>query len=32
VREIARSGQPAELLEKYGISANHIIKAVKSLL
>ena len=32
VREIARSGQPDELLEKYGISANHIIKAVKSLL
>jgi transketolase len=32
VRRIARSGQPDELLEKYGISANHIVKAVKSLL
>lgn len=32
VREIARSGQPDELLEKYGISAKHIIKAVKSLI
>jgi transketolase len=32
VREIARSGQPEELLEKYGISANHVVAAVKSLL
>ncbi len=32
VREIARSGQPDELLEKYGISATHIVAAVKSLL
>jgi len=32
VREIARSGQPAELMERYGISANHIVKAVKGLL
>ena len=29
VREIPRSGQPAELLERYGISAAHIVKAVK---
>jgi transketolase len=32
VREIARSGQPDELLEKYGISASHVVKAVKALL
>jgi transketolase len=32
VREIARSGQPEELLEMYGISANHVVKAVKALL
>lgn len=32
VREIARSGKPAELLEKYGISANHVAQAVKRLL
>jgi transketolase len=30
VREIPRSGQPAELLEKYGISAARIVEAVKS--
>jgi len=29
VREIARSGQPEELLDRYGISARHIIDAVK---
>jgi transketolase len=30
VREIPRSGEPDELLERYGISANAIVKAVKS--
>jgi transketolase len=29
VREIPRSGPPEALLEKYGISANHIVEAVK---
>jgi transketolase len=29
VREIPRSGQPEELLERYGISAGHIVKAVR---
>jgi transketolase len=29
VRELPRSGQPTELLERYGISAGHIIEAVK---
>jgi transketolase len=29
VREIPRSGQPDELLDRYGISARHIIEAVK---
>jgi transketolase len=28
VREIARSGQPDELLDRYGISARHIVEAV----
>ena len=32
VREIPRSGPPDALLEKYGISANHIVEAVKRLL
>jgi len=32
VREIPRSGQPEELLERYGVSASHVVKAVKSLL
>lgn len=32
VREIPRSGPPDALLEKYGISANHIVEAVKKLL
>jgi transketolase len=32
VREIPRSGPPEALLDKYGISANHIIEAVKKLL
>ncbi len=29
VRELPRSGQPTELLDRYGISAQHIVKAVK---
>jgi transketolase len=29
VREIARSGKPEELVEKYGISASHIVDAVR---
>jgi transketolase len=32
VKELPRSGQPDELLEKYGISARHIQDAVKSLI
>ena len=32
VREIPRSGQPEELLDRYGISAKHIVEAVKKLL
>jgi transketolase len=32
VREIARSGPSAVLLEKYGISASHIVAAVKDML
>jgi transketolase len=31
VREIARSGKPEELLERFGISASHIVKAVQAL-
>jgi transketolase len=30
VREIPRSGQPAELLDRYGISARHIVDAVRA--
>ena len=30
VREIPRSGKPEELLEKFGISARHIVAAVKA--
>jgi transketolase len=30
VREIARSGKPDELLDKYGISAKHIVEAVQN--
>jgi len=30
VREIPRSGKPEELLERFGISADHIVKEVKS--
>jgi hypothetical protein len=29
VREIPRSGQPDELIDRYGISAGHIVKAVR---
>jgi len=32
VREIPRSGKPEELLDRFGISAAHIIKAVTSLV
>jgi transketolase len=32
VHEIPRSGPPDALLEKYGISANHIVETVKKLL
>jgi transketolase len=28
VREVPRSGKPAELLERYGISAAHIVDTV----
>ena len=30
VREVPRSGQPDELLDRYGISARHIVDAVRS--
>jgi transketolase len=32
IREIPRSGKPAELVEKYGISAKSIVPAVKALI
>jgi len=32
VREIARSGKPKELLDKFGISARHIVEAVRAVL
>jgi len=32
VREIPRSGKPEELLERFGISASHIVKAVQALV
>jgi transketolase len=32
VSELPRSGEPEELLEKYGISAGHIVRAVKQML
>lgn len=32
VRELPRSGKPDELLERYGISASHIFRAVKELV
>jgi transketolase len=31
VREIPRSGKPEELLERFGISATHIVEAVRAL-
>ena len=31
VREIPHSGKPDELVERYGISAKHIVDAVKAL-
>ena len=31
VREIPRSGKPEELLDRFGISSNHIIAAVKRI-
>ncbi len=32
VRDLPRSGEPDELIDRYGISARHIVRAVKSLL
>ncbi len=32
VRAIARSGKPAELLDKFGISARHIVAAAKEMI
>ena len=32
VRELPRSGKPDELLERYGISASHIVRAARELL
>ena len=32
VREIPRSGKPEELLERFGISASHIVRAVTSMV
>jgi len=32
VRELPRSGKPDELLDKYGISARHIVAAVKEII
>ena len=32
VREIPRSGKPEELLERFGISARHIVEAVRTLI
>jgi transketolase len=31
VREIPRSGQPDELVDKFGISARHVVEAVKRI-
>jgi transketolase len=31
IRELPRSGKPDELLERFGISASHIARAVKEL-
>jgi len=32
VREIPRSGKPEELLDRFGISAKHIVEAVQAVL
>jgi transketolase len=32
VREIPRSGKPEELLERYGISASHVVTAVREVM
>ncbi len=32
VRGVPRSGKPAELMDMFGIDANHIAKAVKEVL
>jgi transketolase len=32
VREIPRSGKPEELLDRYGISASHIVAAVRTMI
>ena len=32
VRELHRSGKPEELLDRYGISARHIVEAVRAVL
>ena len=32
VRSIARSGKPAELLDRFGISARHIVAAAKGMI
>ncbi len=32
IRELPRSGKPDELLERYGISASHIVRAAKELV
>jgi transketolase len=32
VREIPRSGKPEELLERYGISASHIVSSVRAMI
>jgi transketolase len=32
VREIPRSGTPEELVDRYGISARHVVEAVKQVL
>ena len=32
VREIPRSGQPDELLDRYGISVRHIVEAVRQII
>jgi transketolase len=31
VREIPRSGKPEELVERFGISASHIVQAVNQI-